>query len=130
MNNSFKLKYLGIIIFFISGYFFLFYTPSTIDNHTICIFKSVTAVPCPSCGSTRSVIELLQGNIQTSLLINPLGIITTILIFLSILWMAADIIRSKDTFLPSLKKNISNKYKIMLLIIILANWAWNIQKGL
>jgi hypothetical protein len=111
----------------ISGYFFLYFS-QIINNHTFCIFKNITGVPCPSCGSTRATVLLLHGEFQKSVLINPFGIITNILILLSIAWMIRDIIKENETFLPFLKKTWDYRIQIFIFLIILANWIWNIEK--
>lgn len=129
MQFNYKLKYLGIITILISGYFFLYFFSSSINGHTVCIFKNMTGVPCPACGSTRATVLLFHGEFWKSILINPFGIITNILIIGSIIWMLIDILRSKETYFPFLKKDWNWKIKTILLLIIMINWIWNIMKG-
>ncbi len=38
-----------------------------------CVFKGITGFPCPTCGTTRSVLYLSQGDIATALAMNPLA---------------------------------------------------------
>ncbi len=64
------------------------------------------------------------------ILLNPLALFTNIFILLAIVWMFYDIIRDRETFLPALKKKWGLTIKIILFIVIAANWIWNIQKGL
>lgn len=130
MRINFKLKYFGIILILISGYFFLFNFSSSLDGHTVCIFKKVTGIPCPACGSIRATFLLLHGEIWESVLINPFGIVTNILIIGSIIWMIIDILKYKETYIPFLQKDWNKKIKITVFIIIIANWIWNIEKGL
>ena len=132
MQFNFKLKYLAIIISIIAGYFFLYYFSSSLeDNNSICLFKNATGMPCPSCGTTRASIKLLHGEFINSVLLNPLGILVSITLFGSIIWMSLDIYRSKETFLPFIKKDFVNKYIIIFAVMLtIANWIWNIQKGL
>jgi hypothetical protein len=37
-----------------------------------CTFKAVTGIPCPTCGTTRSLMYLAYGDITGSLIMNPL----------------------------------------------------------
>jgi hypothetical protein len=37
-----------------------------------CLFHSITGVPCPSCGATRSAVSLVHGDIFYALKMNPL----------------------------------------------------------
>lgn len=39
----------------------------------LCPLRFVTGVPCPFCGTTRSVGNLIQGDFQAALAFNPLG---------------------------------------------------------
>jgi hypothetical protein len=130
MHINYKLKYLGIVFILISGYFFLYNFSSSIEGHTVCLFKNITDIPCPACGSTRATFLLFQGQFWSSFLMNPFGILTNVLVIVSIFWMVIDIIISKETFLPFLKRDWNNKIKIFALLVILANWIWNIEKGI
>jgi hypothetical protein len=37
-----------------------------------CAFKSITGLPCPTCGATRAFLALVQGGWRESLALNPL----------------------------------------------------------
>ena len=130
MRFNYRLKYLGIIIILISGYFFVYNYSNSIGGNTVCIFKNVTGLPCPACGSTRATLLLFHGEFLESILINPFGIITNILILCSIIWLIIDIVKGKETYFPFLKKDWNWKIKTILLIIIMINWIWNIKKGI
>ena len=132
MQFNFKLKYLAIIISIIAGYFFLYHFSSSLEaNHSVCLFKNITGIPCPSCGTTRASIKLLHGEFINSILLNPLGFLVGIALSISIFWMSFDIYKNKETFLPFIKKDFVNKYIIIFAVLLtLANWIWNIYKGL
>src|SRR5690554_3156554 len=70
----------------------------------VCIIKLTTGIPCPSCGSTRSVISLLEGRILDALYWNPLGIILAILLVVLPVWVIIDLIRNQSTFHKAYKK--------------------------
>ena len=38
-----------------------------------CVFRSLTGIPCPGCGSTRAATAMLQGDLASSLASNPLA---------------------------------------------------------
>ena len=133
MLINYKIKYPVFIVLILTGYFLLYNYSKTLvspKNISPCIFKNLTGIPCPSCGSTRATVQLIQGQFWNSILINPLSLITNVLIVLSSFWMAFDLIRQKESFFPFLKKDWNKWLKIGLLILVLANWVWNIQKGL
>ena len=45
-----------------------------------CIFAEIFHTPCPGCGSTRSSIALLQGDLDGVVRYNPLGPVMAVLI--------------------------------------------------
>src|SRR6056297_2447193 len=114
MRINFKWKYLGIILVIISGYFFLYFNSNQFETQTMCPFKLLTGMPCPACGSTRATIQILHGNFRSSILLNPFGLITNLLILISIFWMIFDVIKNKETYMPFLKKDWNKKIKLMV----------------
>lgn len=100
----------------------------------ICIFKRLTNIPCPSCGSTRSVISLMTGDIQKALFWNPFGIILMIILIVSPFWIFYDVVNRKKTLLNTyIKTELILKRKwiaIPAILIVMLNWIWNISKGL
>jgi len=129
-RKSFIVMYLVIIIVIVTGYFLLFFFHSSLDGHTLCLFKNMTGVACPACGSTRATALLLHGELMSSLLLNPLAVVTNIGILVSVMWMFVDIVRVKETFFPFLSRNWPLAIKLVVLVLILSNWVWNIVKGL
>jgi hypothetical protein len=99
-----------------------------------CIFKLITGFPCPSCGTTRATIQVFHGNFNKAILLNPFGIIVSLLLIILPILFVIDLI---------FKKNLFNKFKnngvkfiqkkaviIILTTIIILNWIWNINKHL
>lgn len=58
------------------------------DDQTACLVRAVTGVPCPTCGSTRSVLAVAQGDVAGAFMANPLvftgGIVLLILATLQV----------------------------------------------
>lgn len=44
------------------------------NRFTICLFKNLTGVPCPSCGMTRAFLFLGHGQILKASTLNPLAL--------------------------------------------------------
>ncbi|MBA4411061.1 MAG: hypothetical protein C0397_16765 [Odoribacter sp.] len=100
----------------------------------VCLFKRVTGVPCPSCGSTRSVLSILNGDIFGAILWNPFGIIIVSILLVFPVWMIGDVLSRKNTLF-----NAYNRTELFLkrrwiaipaILLVLLNWIWNIFKGL
>src|SRR5690606_2597037 len=100
----------------------------------VCLIKHFTHIPCPSCGSTRSVISLTKGNIVEALTINPFGLIVASIMFIAPFWIALDIATQRNTLFNFYLKVEAflkqRKYAIPLILLVIANWIWNISKGL
>jgi len=43
------------------------------DEHSICMLRRVTGMPCPTCGATRSLRALGQGEVAAAVRFHPLG---------------------------------------------------------
>lgn len=57
-----------------------------------CIFASVFGIPCPGCGSTRSVMALLHGDVHGVLRYNPLGPVVAVLLALALVRAGASFV--------------------------------------
>jgi hypothetical protein len=131
--------YLVSLLAFLSGYVWLGVayktTPSMGDSNVqVCLFKHVTNIPCPSCGSTRSILSLLKGDVVGSFYWNPVGVLLFIIMFISPLWILFDVFNKKETLYSFYKKaELFLKQKwvaIPAIVLVLTNWIWNISKGL
>lgn len=112
-------------------------TDSTLINQSqsVCILKSATGIPCPACGTTRSIDALISGNFTSAWLLNPFGYIGFALMLIVPVWFVYDSITQSKSFPKAFKKFeqlLKTNYiiTIILIAIVLANWIWNIQKGI
>jgi len=100
----------------------------------VCIFKRLTGIPCPSCGSTRSVLSLLKGDVLAALYWNPFGFILMAIMVISPIWILYDLIGKKETLFQvytNSEKFLKRKWvAISAILIVLLNWIWNIYKGI
>lgn len=132
-----KRLYLLFFIALISGYAWFIWSYNKYNAHsefTPCVFKNVTGVPCPSCGSTRSVVLITEGNFTNAFLVNPMGYLAAFILLFFPLWLLYDIILRKDTLYKSYRRFESTlKIKWVAVIMVTAviiNWIWNICKGM
>lgn len=130
--------YLLLIVLLAAGYAYLSlaFIWQHEQNHDVvaCPVKALTGIPCPSCGSTRSVMAIINGNFTEGLLLNPLGyIVATVMLILPI-WLIFDMALGKATLLKAyreLETTLRKKWvAVPLILLVLANWIWNITKGL
>jgi cell division protein FtsW (lipid II flippase) len=98
------------------------------------MIKYVTGFPCPSCGTTRAVQLLFKGDFIASVLTNPFGIIVSGSMLFLPFWIVIDLILKKETFYRFYNKMEcllkQKKIAIPLIILVVLNWIWNINKGL
>ncbi|WP_395061770.1 DUF2752 domain-containing protein [Flavobacterium sp.] len=120
----------------IAGYAYLFYTLnySESSHFSACMIKTATGYPCPSCGTTRAIQLLVQEKFVASLLMNPFGIIVAILMLIVPFWIVFDLITKKETFFTNYKKAEAiiriKGLAIVLIVLVVLNWIWNIYKHL
>ena len=131
-----KSLYILIMVISLLSYGWLFFIISGKPTHgslfTVCFFKSVTSVPCPACGTTRSVVTLLEGNMNNAIMINPFGILAIVLLITLPPWVMYDLIKRRESFYRFYKRAelfVQQKYVASALImVVIANWVWNIMK--
>ena len=117
-----------------AGYIWIYYGLNTINKHSFkgCLIKQLTDIPCPSCGSTRSISLILNGDFFEALKMNPFGYLIAFIMTISPIWIIIDIITKNETFYIFYKNTETwlKKRKYVLAVIVIFNWIWNITKGL
>jgi hypothetical protein len=100
----------------------------------VCLIKHVTNIPCPSCGSTRSVMSLTKGDFIGALNVNPMGYIVALIMLMAPIWIVVDLIMRNNTLFNTYQKMETllkrPTYAIPLALLVIINWIWNIAKGL
>ncbi|MEO6681520.1 MAG: DUF2752 domain-containing protein [Ginsengibacter sp.] len=130
--------YTFLIIACAAGYIWLYFgLPNNglkINPVNVCLIKHVTSIPCPSCGTTRSVISLTKGHFIEAFKMNPFGYVILLIMFLTPLWIAIDIATKQKTlfvFYQKMENHLRRpSFAIPLILLVIINWIWNITKGL
>lgn len=131
--------YWMLLILSAAGYawigFNLFYASYGAHDIAVCLFKNATGLPCPSCGTTRALLYLLNGELLQSLSINPLGVLAAAVLIIVPPWVAADTLASRKSLAAALvwtERQIKTRRAISvpLAVLVLSNWGWNIIKGI
>lgn len=120
------------------GYIWLYFsiTRSNAGNIAaeVCLIKNISNIPCPSCGSTRSVVSLSHGDFIGALNLNPIGYLLAFILLVAPIWIIADAIMKSNSLFYCYKKTETYlrkpKFAIPLIFLLLFNWIWNITKGL
>ena len=103
-----------------------------ITDLKVCYFRNVTGIPCPSCGSSRAVESLFQGDLVASVLFNPFGIVIAAIMVVLPFWLLYDAISKKASlylFFEKTNRVLGQKtVVIVLVLIVLLNWGWNLFK--
>ena len=89
-----------------------------------CVFKGLTGVPCPTCGSTRAIVRFTHGDLAGSLLMNPLvfsALIAALIFFAySIVTLTGNIPRLS----VALSERGKNLARISVVMLFLTNWLY------
>jgi len=139
MSLSRNKLYVILLIACVAGYVWLtmnwLYPPIHHSKETsICLLKHFTNIPCPSCGSTRSLLSILHGNFSEGFYLNPIGYLLLVIMLIAPFWIAFDLIKNSQTLLTFYKQSevfLSKKtVAVPAILLVLINWAWNIYKGI
>jgi hypothetical protein len=129
--------YLIVIIACFFGTLYLLYQInnfSNSDTFSVCPIKTVTGYPCPSCGTTRAIVFLSKGNIVSSIQQNPFGLIVGLCMLVLPFWIGYDVLKKKATFYQFYLKAEAEirkpKIALILILLVILNWIWNLYKHL
>jgi hypothetical protein len=86
----------------------------------LCVFKRLTGLPCPTCGSSRSVIHLFNGRVLEAFQMQPFMFIAGIMVIASLLLRVA-FARRINFGLTARQRRLAGWGVIGLL---LANWIY------
>ena len=120
-------KLYGILaIACLAGYIWLFVSfqnnyISSKHEIDVCLVKQILNIPCPSCGSTRSIGAIFQGNFKEALLWNPFGfLVLGIMIAIPLMLVIDFFYQSLDYNFMFMKKKPNNLQKRFIVTILSA----------
>ena len=90
----------------------------------ICRFRAWTGLPCPTCGSTRAALELLQGNFRGAFQQNPLVTTAYLLALPGFVWWFGGSRRWWKGPRLHLSRRPMKLAVAALLLAVAANWAY------
>ncbi len=88
---------------------------------SLCAFQAFFSRPCPGCGMTRSVVNLAQGDVLTSLRLHPLGIVLGVGLVASFFSATYGSIRGRDPAWRFLNVH-GARASILFLVALIGIW--------
>ncbi len=89
-----------------------------------CPFRAVTGIPCPSCGTTRSLVHLAHGDIAGSLILNPLFSLAMIIALLLFFARSARLPFNRSRITLTHTRREGTMLRAGMAGIFLANWIY------
>ena len=100
----------------------------------VCPFKRLTGVPCPACGTTRTLEALLHGDLTHAMTLNPINLFFCLAIAILVFVLMIKNSGMSISFHQDLKRLESFLRKptiyIPLIAVVLFNWVNVWMKGL
>ena len=128
MTQKRRILILALLLAIMGGAVLWVRYPHIVGFGPSCPFHRLTGIPCPGCGGVRATETLMKGHILEALYVNPVSIAFEVVALIGVAWFAFDTLRGKDTLLPILRKPWSPTLTIVILSVIVLNWAWTIYK--
>ena len=94
-----KLLYLGFVLLtLVVPYAMMISDPHIETSRSLCPFKLLTGIPCPSCGITKSIIACYQGDLVKSLTYHIFGPIVIAFCLMAFVVLSVEIFSKKEYF--------------------------------
>jgi hypothetical protein len=95
----------------------------------LCGFKTITGLPCPTCGVTRTVIALSRGDLSRGLFMNPLAAVACLAGLLYLLYAAIVLALRLPRLRPTITATGARRLRIAVCTVLAVNWVWLIATG-
>jgi hypothetical protein len=95
---------------------------------TFCLFKGLTGLPCPTCGSTRALGHLVALDVAGALSMNPF---TTLVAVIVAGWAVADLalLPRRQAIGLAVSPRLAFAMRAGTLVLFLANWVYLVWAG-
>jgi hypothetical protein len=94
----------------------------------LCYVKTLSGLPCPTCGSTRALGRLFARDVPGAFAMNPL---LTLAAFAVVAWALGDLALrpSRRVIGVEVGPSLGNVLRLGAVIAIIANWAYLLAAG-
>jgi hypothetical protein len=111
----------GIWLLLIAGAVYLFiFEPGRTGFFPVCMFRLLTGLTCPGCGTTRALHELTHGHFEAAFTLNPLLILASPFLIYAFLRYSAIVMRGG---VPR-KNTVPASYLYALFFLVLGFWIF------
>lgn len=124
-----RLYYLALFLGF-AGQLWITYSYFRLERQeeafNTCIFRRISGLPCPSCGTVHSIVSILHCRFEEAVHENPLGFAGLLLVSVVPFWILADLFSGRESFYRfygTIDRLLKRKSVfIPLILLILALW--------
>lgn len=89
-----------------------------------CMFKRLTGIPCPTCGSTRAVLYLSHGDIATAFFMNPITALLVITAVVYFFYSLVTLVFGLPRIILTLSDKEKNIVRIGVVLLLLVQWSY------
>jgi hypothetical protein len=93
----------------------------------LCLFKSLTGIPCLSCGAGRAALALARLDLAEALAWNPLAALAWMALVVG--GLAAGVTALANRPLPGWPRDLPRRAKLGVLAVALADWLYLVERG-
>jgi len=103
-----------------AGVYLYIFEPGKSGFFPLCPFRALTGLNCPGCGTTRSLHQLLHGNLTDAFKLNPLVVIALPFLF----WALVRYTNSAITGGPPRSTNLRPQYVWPVVGLVISFWIF------
>lgn len=89
-----------------------------------CAFKALTGFPCPTCGSTRSIVHLAHIDLFSAFSMNPLICVVFLAAVPIFLYCVTTLVFDLSRISLSLAAGEKDFFRFCAFVIVLSNWLY------
>lgn len=89
-----------------------------------CVFRTLTGVPCPTCGSTRSIVFLSRGDLHSAIAMNPLVAVCAIAALLFMTYGLFALVFGMPRVDFALSEKEKDRVRLAVVLLVLINWLY------
>ena len=89
-----------------------------------CAFKALAGMPCPTCGSTRSIVHLSHGDVASAFFMSPLVLAGALAALVYLLYSLVTFFFDVPRIVVSLSGKEKDRIRALAALLILVNWLY------